>query len=105
MKITVMDTLSETMAANRKDGYTADFKLEEQGLCCSENGKVYAPDQLCIVAHYRFEGTSDPQDMAAIYLVESTDGIKGLVVDAFGTYSDGDLSAFLKQVPMEEDGS
>ena len=98
-----MDTLSQVMARNRQDGYTADFTLQAEGLHCNENDHVYTPKDLHIVAHHRFEGVSDPGDMSAIYLIESNDGIKGLIVDAFGTYSDQSLSEFLKGVKMDVD--
>jgi hypothetical protein len=100
-----MDTLSETMEANRKDGYTFGFKMQEGGLLCEENGKVYQAQDLRIVGHHRFEGVSNPDDMSAIYLIEANDGVKGMIIDAFGTYSDQDLSEFLHAVPVEEDGN
>src|SRR5688500_19044609 len=96
-----MDTLSQVMARNRRDGYTADFTLQENGLLCNENDKVYQPHDLRIVAHHRFEGVSDPDDMSAIYLIETNDKVKGLIVDAYGTYSDASLSEILDTVPTE----
>ena len=96
-----LDTLSETMAANRQDGFTASFTLKETGLLCDENGRIYQPADLRITGHHRFEGVSNPDDMSALYLVETTDGIKGMIIDAFGTYSDQDLSEFLHGVPVD----
>jgi hypothetical protein len=98
-----MDTLSQVMERNRQDGYTAEFMLEADGLHLKDSDRVYQPQELRMVAHHRFEGVSDPADMTAIYLIESTDGVKGLIVDAFGTYSDRSLSDFLKEVPSTED--
>jgi hypothetical protein len=48
----------------------------------------------------RFEGVSDPDDMAIVYAIESTDGTRGALVDAFGAYSSPTVGAFLHHVPM-----
>lgn len=79
-------------------GYNNDFEFEEGGLKSMQNGKVYKPNEVKIIDHFRFEGISDPDDMSILYLVTATDGTKGVVVDAFGTYGNSDLFDFMKQV-------
>ena len=53
-----------------------------------------------IRGYYRFEGTSDPDDMAIAYAIETKSGVRGILVDAFGVYSDPRTSAVLKDVPI-----
>jgi len=96
------DTLTEAMADARAAGFTRTFKVVEGGLQCEDTGAILEPGDLKIIGHHRFEGTSNPDDMSALYLVEGRDGVKGMIVDAYGTYSDADLSAFLRRVPMDE---
>ena len=84
-----------------RKGYTANFKLTEEGLMAVSTGRVYKPNQLKIVEHLRFEGVSDPDYMDVLYIIEAEDGTKGIVIDAFGTYSDADLSEFFKEVKDE----
>lgn len=81
-----------------KEGYAEQFVLTEEGLKCNRTGDVFQPEDLKIIKHYRFEGTSDPGDMTILYAVETKTGLKGTVVDAFGTYSDTDLGEFMKEV-------
>ena len=81
-----------------KNGYTTNFKLTDDGLLAVGTGKVYKPQQLKIVEHFRFEGVSDPDYMDVLYVIETEDGIKGLVIDGFGAYSDAALSEFFKEV-------
>jgi hypothetical protein len=38
--------------------------------------------------------------MAIVYAIESTDGTRGSLVDAFGAYSNPAVSAFLHDVPI-----
>jgi hypothetical protein len=54
------------------------------------------------VEHHRFEGVSDPDDLSVVYAREANDGTRGALTDAYGTYVNPHLSAFLKKVPMKE---
>jgi hypothetical protein len=38
--------------------------------------------------------------MAIVYAIESTDGTRGSLVDAFGAYPSPTVSAFLRDVPI-----
>ena len=40
--------------------------------------------------------------MAIVYAVESTTGIRGTLIDAFGVYADPALAAVLADVPMRQ---
>ena len=51
-----------------------------------------------IVNFYRFEGNSNPDDMSVMYAIETSDGLKGTLTDAYGLYSDDDTGEFLKEV-------
>ena len=48
--------------------------------------------------YYRFEGTSDPDDMSIVYALEGSDGTRGILVDAFGTYADPAVGAVLDRM-------
>ncbi len=58
-----------------------------------------------IIKVYRFEGESDPGDMAVIYAIETEDDQKGFIMDAYGPYADQDnpyKDEFLKEVEINE---
>ena len=94
-----MDTLIEALEYLRKKGYTKEFKIEQHTMhAIDDNEKTYNPDQVKITDHYRFEGESDPADMTVLYAMETTDGTKGTLIDAFGAYSSQKVSEFLKKV-------
>lgn len=84
-----------------KEGYTDQFVLVDGGLKSSERQKVYKPEELKILKRWRFEGTSDPGDMDILYAIETADGSKGTIIDGYGTYSDAELSEFMKCVEEE----
>ena len=83
-----------------KDGFTQDFTVVEGRLQTigHDSNKSYAPDEVTIVDFYRFEGESNPDDMSVLYAIVATDGVKGTISNAYGTYADANTDDFLKQV-------
>ena len=79
-------------------GFTVDFTVAGESLKVNGSGQSYRPEDLKIVNFFRFEGASDPGDMSILYAIEASDGTKGLLSDAFGTYSDADTDAFVKKI-------
>lgn len=94
--------LAQAMEELRKKGFTANFEMVNHKFIEVESGRTFTPDQLAIVDHRRFEGVSDPDDMSVLYAIESTEGAKGIVVDAFGTYGNPELGEFLERVRFRE---
>ncbi len=79
-------------------GYCRSFKLDNGLLRCSETDKAYRPKDMKICGTYRFEGASDPDDSRVVYALETSDGNKGMVVDAYGIYASPELAQFLDGV-------
>lgn len=94
----VMPTLAEAINDAISKGYKEDFKVEAKGLTTQESDKFYAADQLKIANFYRFEGWSAPEDNCILYLIETEDGRKGTLIDAYGAYADARLSGFIREV-------
>lgn len=100
-----MDTVSEVIEILRKKGYKDDFEMTKQGFTDKNSGENLLPDQIKIRKVYRFEGDSNPDDMSVLFAMETYSGLKGILIDAYGTYASNeseDLSKFLKQVMIEE---
>lgn len=93
-----MKSLSSCVNKMVQDGYSADFKATEQGLYTLGTQKTYYPNDVKVVNFYRFEGPSSPEDNAILYVIETADGVKGTLVDAYGTYSDPYVDRFIKNV-------
>jgi hypothetical protein len=93
------DTVSNAIEALRKQGFTIDFNLDGDYLLC-DSDKIYV-DDFKIVDVYRYEGNSDPSDEAAVYAIESTSGLKGVLVTSYGAYSDSFSTAMLEKLKMK----
>lgn len=84
-------------------GYDAEFQITEAGLKHLKGNEIYQPGDIHIVEFFRFEGITNPDDMAILYVIETKDGLKGTIIDAFGLYSDDILGAFMKEVEKNKD--
>lgn len=102
MEPTGYKTLSEGVEGLRERGFTANFELLNERFRAVDTGETFTADQLTIVEHHRFEGVSDPDDMAVLYAIEALGGTRGTIADAFGPQANPELGAFLKNVKMHE---
>jgi hypothetical protein len=91
-------TLAGVMADLAARGFTEQFTSRGDRLRAVASGKLYAPADLRLVEFYRFEGISDPDDMAIIYALETGGGHRGTLTDAFGVYAEPGVGAFMAQV-------
>ena len=92
------ETLSEAMNKLKEQGFTYEFDFKDAHLCCGSENREYGSDELKIVEVHRFEGITDPEDSSILYAVESNDGAKGLVIDAYGMYADAEKTEFMSSI-------
>jgi len=93
-----LKSLTSCLAKVNQDGYTHDMKIENGVMQSLQTEKSYYPHELKVVNFFRFEGLSDPEDNAILYIIETNDGTKGTLVDAYGVYSDSEIDKFMKAV-------
>lgn len=93
------DTVSEAVNDLVKRGYTTDFNIHPEGdsLVCSKNEKSLAPEEFEIDEIHRFEGMTDPGDEMIVFAISSKKhNVKGIVVNAYGIYSDSGAAKMVK---------
>ena len=93
-----MTTLVSSLNNFIVKGFTEDYKALDAGLKALQTGLIYQPAEVKVVDFHRFEGSSDPGDQSILYAIETNDGSKGTLVDAFGPESDSKVTAFMQQV-------
>ena len=93
-----MNTLTERVNKATKEGYTDSLKVTKQGLYAASKDKTYPPAEVKVVDFYRLEGQSDPADNAIMYVIETADGVKGTLIDAYGAYADEHVNKFMTEV-------
>ncbi|WP_228453987.1 hypothetical protein [Chryseobacterium fistulae] len=101
-----MTTLSEVMRKLSERGIKREFRMNEKEEMKLENSeKNYHPSELIILKTYRFEGDSNPDDNAVLYVVKDTLGNRGMIIDSYGAdsnYSGEKFDSFLRNIPVEE---
>lgn len=93
-------TLSVAVDALEKQGFTEDFSLAADHLNCAALGLQFHPEDFEIVQYYRFEGMTNPEDMSVVYAIESKNGIRGLLIDAYGTYAETLSAGLLEKLRL-----
>lgn len=104
-KMPYMQSLAVCLSKVVKEGYTEGFKVTEQGLEAPNNHHQYSPEQVNVINFFRFEGESDPDDNAILYVIETNDGTKGTLIDAYGIYNDPKVARFMHDVETIQKGS
>ncbi len=101
-RLTFMNNEENLMKKLEQHGYIEQFKVEKDRLLSLTSGKKYKSGDVKAANFYRFEGISDPDDMSILYAIETADGAKGTLTDAYGRYSDEDTGAFMKKIETEK---
>ncbi len=102
MSVNEYTTVVEAIEGLRRRGFGANFEFTGDAVLDPDRRRRYAAADLTIVEHHRFEGETDPGDMAIVYALVGRDGAHGVLVAPFGAYTEAGLGAFLKQVAMHE---
>jgi len=84
----VYNTLTEAIEGLKRRNYTIDFNLDFDCIVCHKTPARLTPEEFKITEFHRFEGETDPGDENIVYAIESKSGLKGILVSAFGAYSD-----------------
>ncbi|WP_299250328.1 hypothetical protein [uncultured Cytophaga sp.] len=95
---TEMKTLSALTTLLEKEGFNTTFQVDESGLKSFASDRVYSPNEVCVSSFYRFEGESNPEDNSILYAIEAISGEKGLLIDAYGSQGDINISNFIVEV-------
>lgn len=89
--------LSTCLQRAAEEGYHEKFKISDE-LLFTEDGKYsYEASEINIDSTCRFE-SADPMDESTVYMMETSDGRLGVVVDDRGPFAQTTLAAFIRKV-------
>ena len=92
-----MESESGVIRWLERKGFTEHFMVKGDALR-SGSGASFTPRDVSIREFGRYEGVSNPSDESVVYAIESRDGVRGTLIDAFGAYADPDVAAFVGAV-------
>ena len=79
-------SLSVAIEDLQKKGYDTDFNLIDEGIESKHQKKSWKAEEIEVEDAMRFEGMTNPDDSSVLYVINTKDGVKGLLVDAYGAY-------------------
>jgi hypothetical protein len=92
------ETITEALKDLEVRGFKHSFVPSGNSILCKALGKMVRVGDFKIVEVFRFKGGSSPIDEEVIYAVESSDGIQGIIVSAYGSNADNISSELTKKL-------
>ncbi|MCY7353109.1 MAG: phosphoribosylpyrophosphate synthetase [Cytophagaceae bacterium] len=92
------NTVSEAVQGLSARGFTESFSLENDHLSSAALNLRLHPDHFEVIETHRFEGDTDPADEAVVYAIASKNGLKGVMVNAYGPYADSISAELIKKL-------
>ncbi len=97
------DTVTEAVALLRSLGYTDELRLGTEGVECDGRVECHPASSAVVEHQFRFEGPSDPADMAVVLGVHLPEwGLKGVLVSAYGPYMPAEKAAVWLELTTAE---
>ena len=101
-----LKTLSQVINVLRERGITREICMtEDKKFILQETDIAYEPTDLSIVKSYRFEGDSNPEDNAVLYVLQDKNCLHSIIIDSYGAesnYTGEEFDNFLRSIPINE---
>src|SRR6187402_669639 len=93
-------SLSEATNDLRARGYTYDFNLMPDCIECPSLQLQLSPEKFTVDEFHRFEGMSSTDDNSIVFAISSENGLKGVLVDAYGMYANSLNQNMIKKLSI-----
>ncbi len=97
------ETLSEAIQDLKVRGYENDFNLHPEWIECPPLNLKFKATEFHVDEIYRFEGATDPDDSSVLLAIQSSTGVKGILVDAYGAYSNSISQEMVRALKIDRD--
>jgi hypothetical protein len=95
------ETLSEALLDLKSRGYVSDFNLHPEWIECVPLNVRVGPSQFHVDEVYRFEGMTNPDDNSVLFAISTLEGLKGVLVDAYGVYAESLSHEMIKRLQID----
>jgi hypothetical protein len=95
-------SLSEATNDLKVRGYTHDFNVKPHCIECPALQLQLSPEKFTVDEFHRFEGMSSVDDNSIVFAITSDQGVKGVLVDAYGVYASNLNDAMIKKLSMRQ---
>lgn len=94
--------LAKAISELQKIGFTHNFSVNENGKLEEHKGKYYSSSEVELIEFHRFDGMTNPEDDSILYVVKTSSGLKGMVVDSYGSDGSEITSKFMNKVAQKQ---
>jgi hypothetical protein len=102
MDVNQFDNLVDALNSLSKRGFEAELIFDKNGARFSLAENYISPSTVTIIEHHRIEGDSDADSTSIVYAFHTSDGTKGLIIEASGIYSNPLIDDFLLKAQIQE---
>jgi hypothetical protein len=93
-------SLSEATNDLRARGYKYDFNLKPECIECPALQLQLSPEKFTIDEFHHFEGMSSTDDNSIVFAITAENGLKGVLVDAYGVYASSLNDSMIKKLSI-----
>lgn len=93
-------SLSEATNDLHTRGYVYDFNVKEDCVACPALQLHLTPEHFIVDEFHRFEGMSSTDDNSIVFAITSDQGVRGLLVDAYGVYANSMSDGIIKRLSI-----
>ena len=79
--------IADAVESLKEKGFTHTYQLDGEFISCTDHEGQYDADEVNIVESHIFDSGTDPGSESTVYALESHNGVKGILVIAFGVYA------------------
>jgi len=100
-----MTTLVGVLDKLRERNQDNEFRWSPDKGLTLDGKYFFQSEELTIIKTYRFEGESNPDDESILYLIQTTKGQTGFLIDAYGVYSNEEAESynrFIRRISVED---
>jgi hypothetical protein len=94
------NTLSEALSDLKARGYIHDFNIKPDCVECPALQLQLSPENFAVDEFHRFEGMSSTDDNSIVFAITSNQGVKGVLVDAYGVYASNLTEAMIRKLAI-----
>lgn len=97
-KLPLPETLSACKSNALTEGFKDIFSLTARGLYSLGTSRYYRPEQITLHRQTFIDGNENPAENATVYMIETTDGVRGTLTDPVSLPADPGVTRFFREV-------
>jgi hypothetical protein len=96
-KMPMSESISKCRSNAVSEGFKDVFSLTPRGLYSLTTSRYYRPEQVTVLRCQRFESENGQTENGNLYMIEMTDGVKGILAEPTSGMRDPEITRFIRE--------